>query len=65
MDNLLNMFLSVFLVLLTEIQYIYMMDEVKEIRLDFEIDRLTNSIENVNSGDNFPTEIVLLNKSEL
>lgn len=59
------MFLSVFLVLLTEIQYIYMMDEVKEIRLDFEIDRLTNSIENVNSGDNFPTEIVLLNKSEL
>jgi len=37
----------------------------KEIRLEFEVDKLTNSIENVKSGDNFPTEISLLTKSEL
>jgi len=37
----------------------------KEIGLEFEVDKLTNSIENVKSGDNFPTEISLLTKSEL
>ncbi len=35
------------------------------IELDFEIDKLTNSIENVVTGDSFVTEISLLNKSEL
>ena len=33
--------------------------------LDFIIDKLTNSIENVQSGDSFPTEISLLTTSEL
>lgn len=33
--------------------------------LDFVIDKLTNSIENVQTGDNFPTEISLLSASEL
>ena len=33
--------------------------------LGFTIDKLTNSIENVQSGDSFPTEISLLTKSEL
>lgn len=33
--------------------------------LDFEIDKLTNSIENVLSGDSFPTEISLLTRTEL
>jgi hypothetical protein len=33
--------------------------------LDFIIDKLTNSIENVQSGDSFPTEIFLLNNAEL
>ena len=33
--------------------------------LGFVIDKLTNSIENVQSGDSFPTEISLLNKLEL
>jgi hypothetical protein len=37
----------------------------KEIELDFEIDKLTNSIENTNSGDSFPTEISLLDISEI
>jgi hypothetical protein len=32
----------------------------KEIGLDFEIDKLTNSIENVKSGDSFQTEISML-----
>ncbi len=35
------------------------------VELDFEIDKLTNSIENVVTGDSFVTEISLLNKSEL
>jgi len=37
----------------------------KNIGLDFVIDKLTNSIENVNSGDSFPTEVSLLTKVEL
>jgi hypothetical protein len=37
----------------------------KETGLDFEVDKLTNSIENVKSGDSFPTEISLLTKTEL
>ena len=41
------------------------MKKKKEIGLDFEIDKLTNSIENVQTGDNFPTEISLLSNSEL
>jgi len=37
----------------------------KQIGLEFEVDKLTNSIENVKSGDSFPTEISLLTKMEL
>ena len=37
----------------------------QQIELDFVIDKLTNSIENVNSGDSFPTEIALLSFDEL
>ncbi|MBI4648826.1 MAG: hypothetical protein HY738_20115 [Bacteroidia bacterium] len=33
--------------------------------LDFKIDKLTRSIENVITGDNFSTEILYLNKSDL
>ena len=33
--------------------------------LDFIIDKLTNSIENVQSGDSFPTEISLLTNADL
>ena len=33
--------------------------------LDFIIDKLTNSIENVQSGDSFPTDISLLTIEEL
>jgi hypothetical protein len=36
-----------------------------EIGLEFEVDKLTNSIENVKSGDSFTTEISLLSISEL
>jgi hypothetical protein len=33
--------------------------------LDFQIDKLTNSIENIVTGDSFLTDIMLLSKSEL
>ena len=41
------------------------MKKQTEIELDFEIDKLTNSIENVNSGDRFLTEISLLTTIEV
>ncbi len=37
----------------------------KEIGLDFEVDKLTNSIENVKSGDSFTTEISLITKDDI
>lgn len=40
------------------------MKKQKEKGLDFEVDKLTNSIENVKSGDRFLTEISLLTKAE-
>jgi hypothetical protein len=36
-----------------------------EIGLDFIIDKLTNSIENVITGDSFPTDISILTKTDL
>ncbi len=41
------------------------MKKQKEKGLDFEVDKLTNSIENVKSRDSFPTEISLLTKAEV
>lgn len=41
------------------------MKNTEEIGLDFEIDKLTNSIENVITGDSFPTEVSVLVKEEL
>lgn len=41
------------------------MKKQKEIGLAFEIDKLTDSIENAQSGDRFPTEISLLTKVEV
>ncbi len=41
------------------------MKKNKNSGLDFFIDKLTNSIENVQSGDSFPTEISLLNRNEI
>ena len=41
------------------------MKKRQNIGLDFIIDKLTNSIENVQSGDSFPTEISLLTSAEL
>jgi hypothetical protein len=37
----------------------------KETGLEFEVDKLTNSIKNVKSGDTFPTEISLLTRVEV
>src|SRR5690606_11449008 len=41
------------------------MKKPTEIGLEFTIDKLTNSIENIQTADNFPTEISLLSNSEL
>lgn len=37
----------------------------KEIGLDFKIDKLTNSIENVVTGDSFPTDISIITTNDL
>jgi hypothetical protein len=41
------------------------MEKKEEIGLDFVIDKLTNSIENVITGDSFQTEISILQNSDL
>lgn len=41
------------------------MKKSSSLGLDFVIDKLTNSIENVQTGDNFPTEISLLSSFEI
>ena len=41
------------------------MKKRKEIELDFEIDKLTNSIQNTISGDSFPTDASRLTKADL
>lgn len=38
---------------------------VKKTYIEVEIDKLTNSIENVISGDTFDTEVIMLSKSEI
>ena len=37
------------------------MKKQEEIGLDFEIDKLTNSIQNVITGDSFATEVIMMN----
>jgi hypothetical protein len=37
----------------------------KHIPLDFIVDKLTNSIENIQTGDSFPTNITLLSRADL
>lgn len=37
----------------------------KQTGLDFEVDKLTNSIENVVTGDSFPTDITLISQADL
>ena len=41
------------------------MKKREEIELDFEIDKLTNSIQNTISGDSFPTDVSRLTKADL
>ena len=41
------------------------MKEEKPVRLDFVIDKLTNSIQNTVSGDSFPTEVSRLTMADL
>ena len=41
------------------------MTKPKNIALDFEIDKLTNSIENTLTGESYPTEVLPLSKGDL
>ena len=41
------------------------MNKTKQIGLDFVVDKLTNSIENVVTGDSFPTDITLITNSDV
>lgn len=41
------------------------MKKSSDIGLDFIVDKLTNSIENVVTGDSFPTDIALISKEDL
>ncbi len=41
------------------------MKKKKQIGLDFVVDKLTNSIENVVTGDCFPTDIILISSADL
>jgi hypothetical protein len=40
-------------------------NKTKQIGLDFVVDKLTNSIENVVTGDSFPTDITLIRNSDV
>jgi hypothetical protein len=37
----------------------------RQIALDFEVDKLTNSVQNVVTGDSFPTQVTLINNADL
>jgi hypothetical protein len=41
------------------------MKKSQKIGLDFEVDKLTNSIENIITGDSFATDISILSISDL
>ena len=41
------------------------MKKKKQIGLDFVVDKLTNSIENIFTGDSFPTDITLISSEDL
>ncbi len=41
------------------------MKQHKKTGLDFEVDKLTNSIENVITGDSFPTDVTLITNADL
>ena len=45
--------------------YICIMTKKKNIGLDFVIDKLTNSIENIVTGDSFSTEISVVTREDL
>lgn len=41
------------------------MTKRRQVFLDFEVDKLTNSIQNILTGDSFPTDVSVLNKEDL
>lgn len=58
--------MSCFFLYKSVFSYIHFMKQRQEIGLEFEIDKLTNSIQNIITGDSFTTEVILVNSiSEL
>lgn len=51
--------------LISTLSYLVRVIKRRQIPLDFLIDKLTNSIENVQTGDVFPTNIILLTAADL
>lgn len=47
------------------ISYLRKVKKIKQRGLDFEVDKLTNSIENVITGDSFSTDITLISNDDL
>ena len=41
------------------------MKKNRKIGLDFEVDKLTNSIENVITGDSFPTDLIIITAADM
>ena len=50
---------------ITTILYLWSVKEKQQIGPDFVIDKLTNSIENVVTGDSFSTDITLVSLADL
>lgn len=52
-------------IFLTSFSYLSRVKKRKQIGLDFVVDKLTNSIENVVTGDSFPTDITLISSFDV
>lgn len=47
------------------ILYLCLMNKLQKIGLDFEVDNLTNSIQNIVTGDSFATDITIISTADL
>ena len=57
--------IGIFNIFLTTFSYLSRVKKQKQTGLDFVVDKLTNSIENVVTGDSFPTDITLISNADL
>ena len=57
--------IGIFNIFLTTFSYLSRVKKQKQTGLDFVVDKLTDSIENVVTGDSFPTDITLISNADL